>query len=213
MDRLADIKFDSIGFDLDGTLWDGTGAIANAWKDYMKNIPDIKRIPDADDLKKLMGLPMDVILERLFPYFGDERRKVLLEETKVAEQSYIRKNGGALFDGVEEILNMLSNKYKLFVVSNCQPGYIESFLYYYKLEKYFCDFECIGNTGMPKGRNIKTVIERNSFESAAYVGDTQGDCDAAAEAGVPFIFAAYGFGNAEGNIYRKVNSFKELARL
>ena len=40
-------------------------------------------------------------------------------------------------------------------------------------------------------------MERNGIEEAVYVGDTQGDADACKEAGVPMVYAAYGFGNVE----------------
>ena len=35
-----------------------------------------------------------------------------------------------------------------------------------------------------------------------YLGDTQGDLDACREAGVPFLFAAYGFGSVDASIPR-----------
>ena len=44
----------------------------------------------------------------------------------------------------------------------------------------------------------------NKNESAVYVGDTEGDENAAHAAGIPFIHAAYGFGaaqNPEGTIW------------
>jgi phosphoglycolate phosphatase len=44
-------------------------------------------------------------------------------------------------------------------VSNCQAGYIEAFLEYYKLKEYFTDFECSGNTMQSKADNIKSIID------------------------------------------------------
>ena len=38
---------------------------------------------------------------------------------------------------------------------------------------------------------------KNNIKSAAYVGDTQGDADAASFAGIDFIFAQYGFGDVK----------------
>lgn len=37
-------------------------------------------------------------------------------------------------------------------------------------------------------------MKRNHIESAVYVGDTEGD----QAAGIPFVYAAYGFGDVEG---------------
>ena len=55
-------------------------------------------------------------------------------------------------------------------------------------------------------------MERNGIESAVYVGDTQGDADACKKAGVPMIYAAYGFGDVKGD-YVTIHSFDELLRL
>ena len=41
---------------------------------------------------------------------------------------------------------------------------------------------------------FRLVRERNRLDQAFYLGDTQGDYDAAGEAEMPFLHAAYGFG-------------------
>ena len=125
---------------------------------------------------------------------------------------YLRVHGGKLYEGIESVLEVLAGKYKLFIVSNCQHGYIETFINYYGFQKYFSDFEYIGRTGLPKGENIKLVMERNSLESSIYVGDTQGDRKAANLAGIPFIFAKYGFGDVDGYDY-VIDNFDELLEL
>ena len=84
--------------------------------------------------------------------------------------------------------------YGVYIVSNCQSGYIESFLEYYHLADLVDDFECYGNTLHGKAENLKLLIARNDLTEYVYVGDTQGDYDACKEADVPFIWAAYGFG-------------------
>ena len=42
-------------------------------------------------------------------------------------------------------------------LSNCQSGYIETFLNYYSISKYFKDYECSENTGLNKCENIKSA--------------------------------------------------------
>lgn len=44
---------------------------------------------------------------------------------------------------------------------------------------------------------MRLLMERNGIAEAAYVGDTQGDLEAARLAGIPFVWAAYGFGKPE----------------
>ena len=84
----------------------------------------------------------------------------------------------------------------LYIVSNCQDGYIQCFGRYTGLERYICDFECSGVTGLSKGENIRLIARRNFLRSPIYVGDTAMDEESARSAGVPFIHAAYGFGQA-----------------
>ncbi|WP_306416999.1 HAD family hydrolase [Halobacillus sp. Marseille-P3879] len=98
------------------------------------------------------------------------------------------------------------------MVSNCQDGYIEAFYKYHKLEKYFDDYENPGRTGLSKGENIQLIIDRNNLSAPVYVGDTEGDRKAAVYAGIPFVYAQYGFGQVSG--YDEViESFDELVKL
>jgi phosphoglycolate phosphatase len=77
------------------------------------------------------------------------------------------------------------------------------------LEKYFLDFEYPGRSGKLKADNIRMVVERNGLESPMYVGDTLGDAKASKEAGVPFIFARYGFGEVEDYV-AAIDSLNDL---
>ncbi|MBP9987920.1 MAG: HAD family hydrolase, partial [Ruminococcus sp.] len=96
-----------------------------------------------------------------------------------------------------------------YIVSNCQEGYIDNFLDYHKLRKYFVDYECAGTKDCSKGELIKLVLSRNNFKSSIYVGDTQGDRNAAKEAEIPFIFAAYGFGQVDSTDFT-INKFSDM---
>ncbi len=48
-----------------------------------------------------------------------------------------------------------------------------------------------------KADNIRLIMERNHLEQVVYVGDTQMDADACKAAGVPIVFASYGFGTVK----------------
>lgn len=116
-----------------------------------------------------------------------------------------------LYPGVREGLKILAKKYPLFIVSNCQAGYIEDFLSKADLEVYFKDFESWGRTGATKASNIKSIVERNKLRQAVYVGDTEGDQRAALEARLPFWFVSYGFGQCLGSVL-SFSSFHELVQ-
>ncbi|MBQ7929822.1 MAG: HAD family hydrolase, partial [Clostridia bacterium] len=60
------------------------------------------------------------------------------------------------------------------------------------------DWECTGRTGTCKAENIGEVIRRTHLLHPVYVGDTISDRNGADGAGIPFIYAKYGFGESEG---------------
>lgn len=205
-------KVDSIGFDLDGTLWDSLKAVSESWKVAVRDIPDVPAAPTDHEITGVMGLPPKGIATTLFPYLSEQRAMEVFAICTKVEIEYVEKVGGKLYEGLEETLEYLSGKYPLYIVSNCQKGYIEAFLSYHKLGKYFVDKENAENTGLSKGKNIRLVMERQGFENTVYIGDTAGDQKAAKEAGVPFIFASYGFGKAE-DPERTIDSIAELKTL
>ena len=159
-----------------------------------------------------MGLPPLGIATTLFPYLSEQRAMEVFDIMTKVEIEHVAKVGGILFDGLEETLQYLSGKYKLYIVSNCQKGYIEAFLAFHKLAQYFVDRENAENTGLSKGKNIRLVMERNGLKNTVYVGDTIGDQNAAKEAEVPFIFAGYGFGKAEAP-ETVIHSIRDLQKL
>ena len=71
---------------------------------------------------------------------------------------------------------------------------------------------CFGDTGTSKGKTIRTLMERYSIGSAVYIGDTQGDYEATVEAGIPFLWAAYGVGIPQ-RWDKKVESFAQLTEV
>ena len=181
-------------FDLDGTLWDSAQAVVDSWNEIIETLPDFHKLITNEDMCQLMGKTMDDIAYTYFNTVSKERALEILQICMDHENAYIEQHGGVLFPGLEEVLKELSEKYDLFIVSNCQNGYIEAFFEYYSLERYFTDYLCWGDTHKPKSETLKLIMQKNHCTSAVYVGDTQGDFDAASAAGIPFIHAAYGFG-------------------
>lgn len=182
---------------LDGTLWNAIEGVCGAWKTILVNYPNITKIVTPKDMEGCMGFPINEIGKKLFLDLDEDFQMKLMKECCETEQVYLGEHGGMLFPKLEETLKKLSEKYKLFIVSNCQDGYIQCFFKAHKLNKYFTDFECSGATGLSKGENNKIIMERNELKSPIYVGDTNGDAESAKLAEIPFVYARYGFGNVE----------------
>ena len=206
------MKYDGIIFDLDGTLWDSTEGICSTWNQVLSKYPQIKTEITLEKLYSCMGLLMEAIAERLFPQLDKKMQLKLLQECCELENSYLDKHVVILYPQLEETIAKLAETHKLFIVSNCQDGYIQSFFAAHKLDKYFTDFESAGKTGLSKGENNKLIIERNQIKNAIYVGDTLGDAKSAIDANIPFIFARYGFGDVEKYDF-VIDAFNEMLKI
>lgn len=190
------MKYDSVIFDLDGTLWDACHAVASGWNFALHELK-IPRKVNAFEIAAVCGKPQDECVRIVLPEIGPEIFEAAFAVINREEEKSVRKIGGALFPGVAEGLEDLKKQFPLFVVSNCADWYFDGFLNKYSYHNTFRDFECHGRTGKPKGENLKDLIVRNGLKKPVYIGDTTGDQAAAREAGVPFLFAAYGFGKIE----------------
>ena len=185
-------------FDVDGTLWDSTSIVVKGWKraavEY--GLPEEKIT--ADVLKKEFGQPMDVIGDHLFGSVADAKlREEILEKCCIYEQQLLEESTEDVsYPGMQKTLEALAGKYRLFIVSNCQCGYIELVVSKNKIAHLIEDYDCFGNTGVSKGETIAMVMERNKIKAGEtiYIGDTMGDYKASVAAGIPFIYARYGFG-------------------
>ncbi|HBB05272.1 MAG TPA: HAD family hydrolase [Firmicutes bacterium] len=199
----------AILFDLDGTLWDSSEAVSASWNEVTESLEHPFPVTTLD-MKRTMGLTMDKIADILFsPYVRKEDIPLLQKKCEEAENVYLRSHPGILFQGVRETLSLLSKEYSLYIVSNCQKGYIEAFLAGTKLGSCFKGHLCYGDTLAPKGKTIEILLRREGIRKAVYVGDTSGDMEAAHFASLPFIHAAYGFGETKGE-EAEIASFQEL---
>ncbi len=198
----------SILFDLDGTLWNACDTICMAWNTRLGEL-GVEKTLVPEDFYKGMGLLIDDIARMMLPELPLEEAGRIARDCARFECGPLSERGGVLYPGVERVIRELSKEYKLCIVSNCGDGYIEAFFKAHGLGEYFLDYEYAERTGKSKGENIRLVVERNNLSSPVYVGDTAGDMKAAHDAGVGFIHAAYGFGEAP-EAERRIEKIEEL---
>ncbi len=186
---------DGIIFDVDGTLWDSTDTIVESWNQAIRENSTLDVHVDAPSIHQLLGKTMDEIYDIIFPSVSREEQRRLGALCFTYENKLLETKPGILYEGVKEVFETLSKQVPLYIVSNCQCGYIEIFLRTSGLEHTVKDHLCFGDTGTSKGQTILRLMKENKLNDVVYIGDTQGDYLACKEAGVPFIFARYGFGN------------------
>lgn len=180
-----------------------------AWNSVFNRHSEIDKQITIDDMKGFMGKTIDVIAKIMFPEMNLEKSVKILKECCNEEQIYLQKHGGILYPKLEDMLKLLCQNYSLYIVSDCQDGYVQAFLDYHKLWSYFKDIEISGRTDKSKGENIKIIIERNKLRESVYVGDTNGDLEGANYAGIPFIYAEYGFGQL-GEVKHSINRISDI---
>jgi phosphoglycolate phosphatase len=206
-------KYDSIIFDLDGTLWDSTANVAIAWQAAKDQVDYIDLDFTQQTIRSITGMTYKAIFEKLLPEVNEEQRNAFKAICALNEINILQERGGMLYPRLEETLQYLITKYKLFIVSNCQNDYIETFISFSGLGHYFSGHQCYGTKSQPKAENIRDIINDHDLTAPIYVGDTMGDFNACQTAGVPFIFAAYGFGVVETGQIATIGTVGELMEL
>lgn len=197
-------------FDMDGTLWDSAKQVAQAWSSVTEQ--KLGKSVATEDMYRVMGMPMDKLAMTLFPGHELSELMPVMEESGKVENKYLAEHGAVLYPDLIKTLKILAEIYPLYIVSNCQSGYIEAFLTHYHLDTYFQDYICYGTNGLQKGENIALISERNKLDCAVYVGDIQADYEAALAGGAEFIHAAYGFGSIDTKV-PAIKAFSELPGL
>ncbi len=204
--------FDGIIFDVDGTLWDACDSVIEGWNQASIELTGHAIAMPADELKQLFGRTMKELCIALFPTVPAQKAMELGEECFRREIQYLREHPGRIYDGVLEMIQELSRTYPLFIVSNCQFGYIEIMLSTGKLTSYFSDYMCYEDTKAPKSVTIRELMKRNHLHNVLYIGDTQGDADACRDAEIPFLFVEYGLGTVQGD-YPHAPSVSSIPRM
>jgi phosphoglycolate phosphatase len=157
------------------------------------------------------GKPHEACIRETFSGLPEDQLRYLIQETMSEDNVVVARIGGDLYDGVAVGLRSLRNRYPIFIVSNCQSGYIETFLQFSGLGDLFVDFECWGNTRKPKSHNLSEIMLRNSLSNSVLVGDAEGDRVAARACGALFYFAEYGFGEVAEYDF-SFSRFEQLVR-
>lgn len=208
------MKFDSLILDVDGTIWNTTEIVSKAWNKAIKeSFPQVKEVT-AKILQQQFGKPMTEIAENLFSPLSKEEQLILMKKCEEYEQLAIDNNQTDIsYEGVIASIKEISKSIPVFIVSNCQSGYIELVCRKNGLQDFITGFTCFGDTGKFKDENIRLIIEKYKLKAPVYVGDTLGDFQACKRADIPFIWAAYGFGKDINGMYAKIEKFEDLKKI
>lgn len=188
----------NIIFDLDGTLWQTSDSYIYAYHKLCEfyNISDV--VPD-EVILSCLGVKLDNFLPKLFPNVEDQR-ELAFRAMGYSIEYLLSNPEGCCYDGVAQMLNTLSKKYNIYIVSNCLDAYVETFMKISGTEQYIRGFYTI-QSGQ-KQEHIKK-ISAMSDSKTLLVGDSDDDCSAIEDHfGVLFCYAAYGYKECSSYAYK-----------
>lgn len=201
---------ESLIFDIDGTLWDSRALVAEGYNEQLAKEHLEHLFVSAEIFRPLFGKVMTEIADVIFKTIPAPERYALMERCMESEHQLLHRDPCHIgYPQVKEILEDLAKNHRIFIVSNSQAGYPELCMEKLGIRHLIQDTLCFGDTGTDKGHTILTLMEKHHITSCAYIGDTQGDLDAARVAGIPFVWAAYGFGTPE-SYDGKADTFRQL---
>ena len=207
------MHYESLIFDIDGTLWDSRELVARGYNRALRAEGLDHLCVNAEQLKALFGKTMTDIADILLAEIPVEERYALMERCMDSENRLLEEDPCHMgYPLVKETLEKLARNHRLFIVSNSQCGYPELTIQKLGLTGLIRGHLCFGDTGTSKGQTLLRLMQEHEITSCAYIGDTQGDLDACEEAGIPFIFAAYGFGNPS-HWEAKIDKISDLLEL
>ena len=205
------MNYDMIIFDIDGTLWNVAELTLKAANIAASRYDGVRYV-SLNDINNVMGLGASEIAEKLYSEIDFHKALEVVKTSINVAAELIDKKGGNIYDGVNDTIKYLSEKYKLAIVTNNTDGYAKLFLNKSGLNDFFEDYIGATTYNITKAEAMKKIIDKNNISSACYIGDIKKDMLAAEEAGIDFIHAKYGFEkNLKTDTY--INDIKDLKKI
>lgn len=188
--------YDTVLFDLDGTLTDPGLGITNSVMYALEKFGI--QVEERSLLYKFIGPPLK---DSFMDFYGFDEEKA--DQAVVYYREYYKEKGifqNKVYNGIPELLESLRAEGKNLLVATSKPElFAKQILDHFDLSGYFCkiagsDFEGIRNT---KGKVIAYALESSQKQprSAIMVGDRFHDIEGAKENNMDSIGVLFGYGD------------------
>lgn len=184
------MHYDTIIFDLDGTLSDSKKGIFESLRYALNKIN--QPIPDDSTLDLFLGPPL-VYSFSTFSKLRDEKLEFAIKHYKESYENEHWSNN-YLYKGMFElIINLHKNGYKLAIATGKPQKEAEKIIKFFKLDKYFDIILGFQHNEklFNKSDLIKKIIQPN--EKAIMIGDRKYDIEAAIASNVDSALVLYGY--------------------
>lgn len=213
------MNFDTILFDLDGTLTDPAEGITNAVSYALKKMGISP--PDKKDLLKFIGPPLAESFEKYYNLSKEDSYTAVDIYREYFAPYGIFEN--RVYDGVDDLLKTLKDSGKTIALATSKPTvFARKILEHFDLDKYFDIIvgSNLDGTLTDKGEVIATVIEKIKgidLLKTAMIGDRHHDIIGAIKNGVLPIGVTFGYGSVEelkdSGAMQIANSIAELKEI
>ena len=191
-------KFDSVLFDLDGTLTDSLPGIARSIQHVLRILgAGATAIPSEDDLRWCVGPPLRDLFQRLL-ITTDQSVIQKAVELYIERYERIGFRESRVFPGAPEMLAAVATNRRLILVTSKLTESAEKVLAEFSLRKYFDGVYGTDHHGKPSDKSelVQTALKNHQCQPAttAIVGDRHHDIAAGKTNGLYAIGVTYGYG-------------------
>jgi len=192
------MKYDSIGFDVDGTLYDEFDFISQAYRGVAGIIAEFANAPKADVYEALcsewkqFGSSKTTLFQDVYYMFSDELPENFIKECVNAFRSEPIEL--SLSDEAKEMLNTLkSNNKDLFIVTDGNSDLQRKKIYALGLDRWFSEnnIAVSGDWGSqyqkPSPHMFQSVLKRSENKNTVFLGDRDADEQFAENINADFI--------------------------
>lgn len=192
------MKYDTVLFDLDGTLTDPGKGITNSVKYALKHYEIVEN--DYNRLCDFIGPPL---VDSFMKHYGFDRAKA--SEAVSIYREYYSKKGlyeNSIYDGVAEMLACIKESGARIVLATSKPWrFAEIILEHFNVKQYF-DFVAgatMSETRTRKDEVIKYAIDTCNIDpaTAVMVGDREYDVIGAMRFKIKTVGVSYGYGSVD----------------
>lgn len=208
--------YNTILFDLDGTLLNTTEGVIDAVKITLKDFG--LNLPPDKSLQSFVGPPMQKSMAETFKLDSITALKIANKFRENYKKYSLFK--AALYPDVVEMLkNLKDNNFKIAIATNKSHNNAEEIIKHFKISDY-CDYYLGSDL---EGKLSKTDIINQCINTlkaekskSVLIGDSKFDSTGAEEAGIDFIGVTYGFGFKTSDDFKHIknkcyfNNIKEL---
>lgn len=189
------MKFNSVVFDLDGTLLDTLGDL----RDSVNYALEKNRLPKrtTEEIRSFVGNGIRLLIERSVP----ENTPLEITDKCFSDFKEYYKNHSAIltkpYDGIIDIIEELKAKgVKIAVVSNKADFAVKTLMEDYFSNLYDCAYgERMGVPRKPEPDGVFEAIKKMGadVENTVYIGDSEVDVETSKNAKLPCIAVTWGF--------------------